>query len=102
MPLRIEDYSDEALTWLLRILRAKKTPRGERFKAACFILERKFPIPRFAEPIDALRPIHVTIGVMGSAQVAVNGHDLGPADPGSPLRTDGLQLRADGGNGSSA
>lgn len=55
------------------------------------------------EGADSHRPIQVNIGLVAPAQVSVNGHELGPAgDPGSPLRTDGLRLHADGGNGSSA
>ena len=54
------------------------------------------------EGADTTRPIQVNIGVAGPAQVSVNGHDLPAADPGPPLRTDGLRLHADGGNGAGA
>jgi len=96
--LNLDDYSDEMLRLALRIARAKKTPRETRLKVAFFFLERRFPIARIGDHVDTLRPIQVLIGVMGSAQVAVNGHDVEPADPGSPLRTDGLRLHPDGGN----
>jgi len=100
--LNLDDYSDEMLRLALRIARAKKTPRETRLKVAFFFLERRFPIARIGDHVDVLRPVQVIIGVTGSTQVAVNGHDLGPGDPGSPLRTDGVRLHPDGGNGDRA
>jgi hypothetical protein len=97
-PWILAEHRDRAWRRIEQIMLQSRDIRAARASAE-MIVNRTDPVPRAVEPDAPTRPIQVIIGVTGPATVAVDGPDRPALHAGPPLRTDGLRLHAEGGNG---